>query len=111
MNEKDLRRYKTKLLEIRDRSRAEINRMIEVVVTDAEAPGEHDRKVSESVEKEIVLEHTEETIRKAVLDALHRIDEGNYGQCQGCGKVIPKARLDAIPYASFCVACERKVER
>lgn len=110
MNEKDLQRYKKKLLEMRDRSRAEINRMIEVVTSDAEAPGEHDRQVSESVAKEIVLEHTEETMRKAVLEALQRIDEGSYGQCQECHAPIAKPRLNAIPFTPYCIKCERQIE-
>jgi DnaK suppressor protein len=110
MNEKDLQQYKRKLLEMRNRSRAEINRMIEVVLDDAEAKGEHDRKVSEAVDKEIALEHTEENIRKEVLDALQRVDNGTYGQCQQCGAPIPKARLDVIPFAPYCIDCERQNE-
>jgi DnaK suppressor protein len=110
MNEKDLQRYKSKLLEMLNRLSAEINRMIEVVLDDAEAEGEHDRKVSESVDKEIVLEHMEENIRKEVLDALQRIDKGTYGQCQQCGSLIPEARLDAIPFTLYCIDCERQNE-
>jgi DnaK suppressor protein len=110
MNEKDLQRYKKILLDMRDRSRKEINRMIGVVRDDAEAAGEHDHTVSESVDKELVLEHTEETIRTAVLEALQRIDEGTYGQCRECGATIPHARLEAIPFTSLCVNCERQRE-
>jgi hypothetical protein len=47
MQQKDVQRYKKKLLEIRDRSRDEINRMIQVIRDDARAAGEHDREVSE----------------------------------------------------------------
>jgi RNA polymerase-binding transcription factor DksA len=85
MNKKDLQRYQKKLLEMRNRSRAEINRMIQVVLDDAEAAGEHDRTVSESVDKELALEHTEETIRQAVLEALQRIDEGTYASASSAG--------------------------
>jgi DnaK suppressor protein len=110
MNPKDLKRYKKKLLEMRDRSRDEINRMVDVVLDDAAAAGEHDRKVSESVEKEITLEHNEETIQSAVLDALKRIDDGTFGQCQQCQAPIAKRRLDVIPFAPYCVKCERENE-
>lgn len=110
MNQKELQRYKNKLLEMRSRSREEINRMVQVVLDDAEAPGEHDRKVSESVDKEIVLEHTEEAIHKAVLDALERIEQGGYGDCQQCGTPISKARLDALPFTPYCIECERQLE-
>jgi DnaK suppressor protein len=110
MNRKDIERYKKRLREMRSRSRDEINRMIQVVLDDAEAPGEHDRQVSESVDKEIALEHTEEEIRKAVVDALQRIEEGTYGQCLQCGAALPKARLDAIPFAPYCINCQRRHE-
>ena len=111
MEAKDLQRYQNLLLEMRDRSRDEVNRMIDVVLDDAEALGEHDRTVSESVDKEIVLEHTEETMRKAVLDALERIEQGAYGQCLECGGRIPKRRLDVIPFAAYCIKCQRESER
>ena len=110
MNEQDLQRYKKKLLDLRERSRDEINRMIEVVITDAEAVGEHDRKVSESVGKEISLQHTEETLRNEVLAALRRIDDGTFGQCLECGGAIPKTRLNALPFTPHCVRCERQIE-
>ncbi|QDT53113.1 General stress protein 16O [Caulifigura coniformis] len=37
--------------------------------------------------------------------ALERLDEGRFGECEDCGESIPRARLDAIPYARYCVAC------
>jgi DnaK suppressor protein len=110
MNQKDLQRYKNLLIETRNRSKDEINRMVQVVLDGAQALGEHDRKVSESIDKELVLEHTEETMRKAVLDALQRIDEGTFGHCQQCAAPIPKARLDVIPFTAYCVNCERSHE-
>jgi DnaK suppressor protein len=38
--------------------------------------------------------------------ALDKIDEGRYGICDKCGKSIPKARLDVIPWAALCVTCK-----
>lgn len=37
--------------------------------------------------------------------ALQRIAEGNYGRCEDCGRVIPLARLQALPATRFCVSC------
>jgi DnaK suppressor protein len=37
--------------------------------------------------------------------ALRRIDEGRYERCETCGKPIGRERLEALPYASTCVAC------
>jgi len=110
MNQKDLQRYKKKLFEMRDQSRDEINRMVQVVLDDGQSAGEHDRKVSESVDKEVILENTEEAIRKDVVAALEQIDEGTFGQCETCRVQISKPRLDAIPFTRFCVNCERQRE-
>jgi len=38
--------------------------------------------------------------------ALEKIDEGKYGVCDKCGKTIPKARLEVIPWAALCVTCK-----
>jgi DnaK suppressor protein len=37
--------------------------------------------------------------------AIQRIEDGKYGRCETCNVQIPKARLDAIPYASLCMQC------
>ena len=110
MKNEDLQKYRQTLLDMRDRSRDEINRMIDVVLDNVAAVGEHDRCVSESVDKEIELEHTEEVMQDMVRAALDRIDEGTYGQCLDCGHVIPKVRLNALPFTPFCVKCERDRE-
>jgi DnaK suppressor protein len=38
--------------------------------------------------------------------AMAKIDLGTYGICEGCGTLIPKNRLDALPYARLCIACK-----
>jgi RNA polymerase-binding protein DksA len=43
--------------------------------------------------------------------ALQRIDAGTYGTCENCGGPIGKARLQAFPRATFCVACKQRQER
>ena len=43
--------------------------------------------------------------------ALARIAAGSYGLCERCSAEIPTARLDASPYARYCVPCAERVER
>jgi hypothetical protein len=40
-----------------------------------------------------------------IEEALRRIDEGRYGQCEACGGPIGLQRLRAIPEARYCLAC------
>jgi DnaK suppressor protein len=43
--------------------------------------------------------------------ALRRIELGTYGICEMSGKPIPRARLEAIPFARFTVECQSQLER
>jgi DnaK suppressor protein len=47
----------------------------------------------------------------AINQALLRMYRGGYGVCESCGKEIGKARLEAVPHATLCVACQEKQER
>lgn len=42
--------------------------------------------------------------------ALKRLKRGEYGICERCGKAIETKRLEIMPTATLCVACERKKE-
>lgn len=42
--------------------------------------------------------------------ALESIRQGTYGLCEACGGKIPMARLNALPYATLCIECQRKSE-
>jgi DnaK suppressor protein len=42
--------------------------------------------------------------------AIKRIEDGSYGRCETCGVQIPKARLNALPYAVFCIQCASQQE-
>jgi DnaK suppressor protein len=55
----------------------------------------------------LALLHTEEGSLAEVTAALDRIDRGTYGRCEACGKPVAKARLDALPHARHCIACDR----
>jgi DnaK suppressor protein len=42
--------------------------------------------------------------------ALQQIRRGKYGVCESCEKKIPLARLNALPYTTLCVTCQRDEE-
>lgn len=68
---------------------------------------------SDNYEEEIslgLLENEDQVVQE-VDDALKRIEQGTYGRCERCHKEIPRKRLQALPYARFCIQCARKDER
>jgi RNA polymerase-binding transcription factor DksA len=60
------------------------------------------------------LELTTLTIIEAELkdidDALRRLDAGTYGICEACGKPIEEERLEARPWARFCIVDQAREE-
>jgi DnaK suppressor protein len=43
--------------------------------------------------------------------ALARLDDGSYGRCLRCGEPIAPARLEALPWAPHCIACQTTIDR
>jgi RNA polymerase-binding transcription factor DksA len=56
------------------------------------------------------LLENEEAIRDEVVAALRRLDNGSFGVCENCGKKIPEARLDVLPYTRVCAPCAEQLE-
>jgi len=62
-------------------------------------------------EQELALTHNARELLAQSARALSRIDDGSYGTCESCGEPIGKARLQAFPRATLCVACKQREER
>jgi DnaK suppressor protein len=59
---------------------------------------------SESLQEATVASQT----LAQVQDALRRIEDGTYGKCTACGRQIEAARLEAIPWALYCLEDQKK---
>jgi len=57
------------------------------------------------------LMDSERKLLKEIDDALERIEQGVYGTCEATGKPIAKARLEAKPWARYCVKYARMLEQ
>jgi len=45
---------------------------------------------------------------REIEEALLRMREGTYGTCQDCGLPVSKKRLEALPWARYCVSCQER---
>jgi DnaK suppressor protein len=69
---------------------------------------EHDIEAEETAQKDAIadvlaaLDEQERKEVQAINRALARIELGEYGSCEVCGKGIEVERLEAIPWASVC---------
>ena len=79
----------------------------------AQASGDVVDAALDSVQDEISSQLAEVESRELarIEYALERMHTGQYGVCEGCVRKIPMARLNALPYATFCIKCQREAER
>ena len=115
-----VRKQKQKLLQLRDavvdsmagvaqgtlRSRAE--------GSEASAFGMHQADAgSDAYDRDFALSllSQEQDALYEIDEALKRIEVGTYGKCEMSGKPIPRARLEAIPFARFTVECQSQLEK
>jgi DnaK suppressor protein len=53
----------------------------------------------------------ETKLLRSIRSALARIDDGSYGVCLHCDEPINPKRLDAVPWAEYCLDCQEQAER
>ncbi len=113
--------YKEQLLTIRSRLRGDVSAMADGALRKTRSEGSGDLSSmpihmadvgTDNFEQEftLTLMETEEGTLGLVESALERLEDGVYGMCVECGAKIPKARLNAIPYASHCIRCASQAE-
>jgi len=56
------------------------------------------------------LSERERDVLRQIDEALDRLEEGTYGECEACGEEIGEARLAVLPYATLCVECKSNQE-
>ena len=122
MKKAEIKVYKERLLALRSRLRGDVSQMADAALRKNRMDGGGEISSmpihmadlgSDNFEQEFTLslmENEEETLDLIEL-ALERIEEGSYGICDECGAKIPKARLNALPYAPLCVKCAGQMER
>ena len=120
LNAKDCDEFRKLLLARRAIIAGDVNHMQDRALKNSGAAGSGDLSTvpfhmadvgTDNFEHEFVLgliENEEEELRQ-IDDAIERIQTGNYGTCE-CGKLIPKSRLRAMPYANLCIDCKRDEE-
>ena len=56
------------------------------------------------------LKERESRLMKKIRRALEKLDEGDFGVCEECGREISEERLKARPVAVLCIRCKRTQE-
>ncbi len=109
--------FKKRLLEMqRQLSRIVQGSTTEIKTTSEETSGYSQHQADQGTDdfdRTISLEVTgnENEILRSIERALEKIEESTYGVCDLTGKQIPKARLEAVPYAIMTVEAQEQLEQ
>jgi DnaK suppressor protein len=70
-------------------------------------------KAANAYTKEFLFHQSDDNRRvlQLVNEALERIEQGSYGVCVSCQEEVQNRRLEAVPWASYCVDCQSKLEQ
>lgn len=122
MTHAELNGYRRNLLDLRGRLRGDVTHLTGEALheTGGEASGSLSNTPihmadlgTDNFEQEFTLGliQNEEQALDEIGAALDRLAQETFGQCEDCHKEIPRPRLQALPYARYCVECARKHEQ
>jgi RNA polymerase-binding transcription factor DksA len=112
----DVKKYRAVLEGLSSRVRSDANGMVEQVLSGSGGNGGSDLSNAPfhlgdmgtdefMYDMNATLLVNEQYIVTEAREALNRLENGNFGVCESCGKSITPARLEAIPFTRFCVKC------
>ena len=111
--ENDLRDFRRRLLQERERALSGVNAMKATGFNEAD---DHEADGGDGTNQTLRLQalgqmgSINRTIQQ-IEEALHRIDDGTYGVCTVCGQLIRKPRLVNQPFVQTCMECQNEMER
>ena len=111
MSELNLNSIKEKLIAERELLVGKLNGN-DLSVDDAETPDPVDLAVR-NYSKNVMLAVSENDSRQLIFinEALARIGDEEYGACQNCNNPINPKRLNAVPWARYCLNCQELLEQ
>ena len=92
-----------------DKSRTKLG---EVEELGTDGSGDSADRAAVSLDRDIMVDSAARETREIrdIEAALAKIDAGTYGTCDECSSAIPMTRLEYMPNAQFCIACQEKLE-
>ena len=111
MKKQDLDKFKKRLLDERDKITQAKNNKAGQEISNTQSGDEADMASAE-MELDAMYQGDQRghNMLQDIQDALQKIEDGTYGECENCGEDISIARLEANPMAKLCVDCKSEEE-
>ena len=118
---KELKKYKDLLIKEREKVGGDLSHIAQNALNKSQRDASGDLSgysyhmadmASDDYERNFSLGRAtdEQNVLYLIDEAMKRVEEGTYGRCLQCGRIIAKKRLKAIPYSEMCIDCKKKIE-
>jgi DnaK suppressor protein len=114
MDKRRLKSYRDRLLERREGLFRQVTEAeMSSRERDLEATQDPADMAANAYTKELLISMSANDRRLLALidEALQRIETGGFGECVNCGEPVQEKRLEAVPWARFCLKCQDLQER
>ena len=122
LNKKDLERFKKILMDIRRKIAGDLQHLEGDSLNTNQRDSSGDLSgysfhmadmATDNFDREFTLglASNEQQTLNTIDDAIRKIDEGTYGTCEECAKMITMKRLAAMPHARLCIKCQELEEK
>ncbi|HEV2704282.1 MAG TPA: TraR/DksA family transcriptional regulator [Pyrinomonadaceae bacterium] len=114
MDKRKVKTYRDRLLERRESLFSQVTEAeMSSRERDAEATQDPADMAANAYTKELLISMSanDRRLLELIDEALKRVEGGDYGECVNCGEAVQEKRLDAVPWARYCVKCQDLQER
>ncbi len=114
MDKKKMKVYRDRLLERRESLFSQVTEAeMSSRERDLEATQDPADMAANAYTKELLISMSanDRRLLELIDEALVRVEKGEYGECVNCGEPVAEKRLDAVPWARYCLKCQDLQER
>ena len=101
--------YKKVLIQKREQVMAGLGMKFDTIAKMGRVAEEDQAQISHDEFISLRLNSLDYVQLRMIEEALDRIEAGDYGVCLGCEEPIPAKRLQAVPWAKYCVTCQQEL--
>ncbi|HEV2861637.1 MAG TPA: TraR/DksA family transcriptional regulator [Pyrinomonadaceae bacterium] len=114
MDKRKMKSYRDRLLERRETLFSQVTEAeMSSRERDLEATQDPADMAANAYTKELLISMSanDRKLLELIDEALERVEAGEYGECVNCGEPVQERRLDAVPWARYCLKCQDLQER
>ncbi len=114
MDKRKMKTYRDRLLERRESLFSQVTEAeMSSRERDLEATQDPADMAANAYTKELLISMSanDRKLLELIDEALVRVESGEYGECVNCGEPVLEKRLDAVPWARYCLKCQDLQER